>query len=203
MPKISDDRRSDRRRQIIDAAQRCFMRNGFDATSIADIIAESGLSAGSLYGHFENKSDIIRQVISEVLTERATDAAALLARDPLPEPSQLVAEYIGRLRTGTGSEIRIHTWSACLRDPELKSVFADFAAQFTRLHEPYMRAWLEQQGLDAATAAHRAGPLVQVLRGLYQGLVVQVALDPKAQPDTYLSGVRWLDFGTIAEGDGS
>jgi AcrR family transcriptional regulator len=201
MPKISDDRRTDRRRQIIEAAQRCFMRNGFEATSIADIIAESGLSAGSLYVHFENKVDIIRQVASEVLTERATDAAAIVARDPLPEPSQLVAEYLDRLRTG--SEIRIHTWSACLRDPELRSVFADFAAQFARLHEAYMRTWLEQQGLDPAEAAHRAAPLVQVLRGICQGFVIQLALDPKADPDTYLSGVRWLDFGTATEEDGS
>ena len=196
MPKISDDRRTDRRRQIIDAAQHCFMRNGFEATTMADIIAESGLSAGSLYVHFENKVDIIRQVASEVVNERAADAAALVARDPLPEPSQLVADYLDRLRTGTGSEIRIHTWSACLRDPELRSVFADFAEQFGRLHETYMRAWLEQQGVDAATAADRAAPLAQVLRGICQGFVVQLALDPHADPATYLAGVGWLGFGT-------
>jgi AcrR family transcriptional regulator len=203
MPKISDDRRTDRRRQIIDAAQRCFMRNGFEATSMADIIAESGLSAGSLYVHFENKVDIIRQVASEVLTERAVDAAALVARDPLPAPSQLVAEYLDRLRSGTGSDIRIHTWSACLRDPELRAVFADFAGQFSRLHETYMRTWLEQQGHDAEMAAHRAPALVQVLRGICQGFVIQLALDPMADADTYLSGVRWLDFGATAPGEGS
>jgi len=202
MPKISDDRRTDRRRQIIDAAQRCFMRNGFEATSMADIIAESGLSAGSLYVHFENKVDIIRQVASEVLTERAVDAATLVDRDPLPPPSQLVAEYLDRLQGGTGADIRIHTWSACLRDPELRSVFADFAEQFSRLNETYMRTWLEQQGVDEATAAHRAAPLVQVMRGICQGFVIQLALDPMADADTYLSGVRWLDFGASA-GEGS
>ena len=200
MPKISDDRRTDRRRQIIEAAQRCFMRNGFDATSMADIVAESGLSAGSLYVHFENKVDIIRQVAMEVIGERAADAAALVARDPLPDPSQLVAEYLDRLRSGSGAEIRIHTWSTCLRDPELRTVFADFAAQFAQLHEAYMQAWLEQQGLDPATAAQRAAPMVQVLRGICQGFVVQLALDPRARPDTYLAGVRWLDFGTATEG---
>ena len=203
MPKISDDRRTDRRRQIIEAAQRCFMRNGFEATSMADIIAESGLSAGSLYVHFENKVDIVRQVASQVLTDRAADAAGLATRDPLPEPSQIITEYLDRLRAGTGADIRIHTWSACLRDPELRSVFADFAAQFAGLHETYMCTWLEQQGLDAATAARRAAPLVQVLRGICQGFVIQLALDPRADPDTYLAGVRWLDFGTTAEGDGS
>jgi AcrR family transcriptional regulator len=202
MPKISDDRRTDRRRQIIEAAQNCFMRNGFEATSMADIITESGMSAGSLYAYFENKVDIVRHVASEVVTERAADAAAIAARDPLPDPSQLVAEYLTRLRSGAGSEIRIHTWSACLRDPELRSVFAEFAEQFARLHETYMRVWLEQQGLDAETAAQRAAPLVQVLRGICLGAVIQLALDPNADPDTYLAGVRCLDFGTTPEQDG-
>ena len=203
MPKISDDRRTDRRRQIIEAAQRCFMRNGFEATSMADIIAESGVSAGSLYVHFENKVDIIRQVASEVLTERAVDAATLVDRDPLPPPSQLVAEYLDRLQGGTGADIRIHTWSACLRDPELRSVFADFAEQFSRLNETYMRTWLEQQGVDEATAAHRAAPLVQVMRGICQGFVIQLALDPTADPDSYLSGARLLDVGAAASREGS
>lgn len=203
MPKISDDRRTDRRRQIIEAAQRCFMRNGFDATSMADIIAESGVSAGSLYVHFENKVDIIRQVASEVLTERAVDAATLISRDPLPPPSQLVAEYLDRLSRGTGADIRIHTWSACLRDPELRSAFAEFAGRFSSLHETYMRAWLEQQGVDPETAAHRAPLLVQVMRGICQGFVIQLALDPAADPETYLSGVRLLDFGATASGEGS
>jgi hypothetical protein len=121
----------------------------------------------------------------------------------LPDPSQVIAEYLDRLLAGTGADIRIHTWSACLRDPELRSVFAEFASQFARLHETYMRSWLEQQGLDAATAARRAAPLVQVLRGICQGFVIQLALDPKADPVTYLEGVRWLDFATTADQEGS
>ena len=43
MPKISDDRRSQRRRQIAAAALRCFIRQGFEATSMADIVTDSAL----------------------------------------------------------------------------------------------------------------------------------------------------------------
>lgn len=50
------------RSKIADAALPCFTRNGFAATSMADIIAESGLSAGSIYSHFESKTDLIRFV---------------------------------------------------------------------------------------------------------------------------------------------
>ena len=37
MPKISEEKRQARRLQILDAASRCFARDGFHATSMADI----------------------------------------------------------------------------------------------------------------------------------------------------------------------
>ena len=52
MPKVSDAHRAARRRQILDAARRRFVRNGFHATSMQDIFAEAGLSAGAVYRYF-------------------------------------------------------------------------------------------------------------------------------------------------------
>lgn len=48
-----------RRRQILDAALRCFARKGFHQTSMQEICAESGLSAGALYRYFPSKSELI------------------------------------------------------------------------------------------------------------------------------------------------
>ena len=56
MPKVSEEYRTARRSEIARAALRCFARKGFDATSMADIIAESGLSAGAIYGHYKSKN---------------------------------------------------------------------------------------------------------------------------------------------------
>ena len=59
MPKISDIQRETRRRQILDAALRCFSRDGFHATTTADIVRESGVSQGTLYLYFATKDDIV------------------------------------------------------------------------------------------------------------------------------------------------
>ena len=59
MPKISDERRAERRAQILDAARRCFHGQGLHATSMADIIKASGLSAGAVYGYFASKEDLV------------------------------------------------------------------------------------------------------------------------------------------------
>ena len=49
MPKISEARRDERRQQILDAGLRCFSRDGFHATTTADIVREAGVKAGTAF----------------------------------------------------------------------------------------------------------------------------------------------------------
>ena len=49
MPKISEAAKEAKRTQILDAAVRCFARTGYYATTIEDIVQETGLSRGVLY----------------------------------------------------------------------------------------------------------------------------------------------------------
>jgi AcrR family transcriptional regulator len=51
--------------QILDAAERAFAADGYDATSTNQIAAEAGISPGSLYQYFQNK-----QAIAEALCHR-------------------------------------------------------------------------------------------------------------------------------------
>ena len=55
-----------------------FARKGFQATSMADIIAESGLSAGGIYGLYKSKEDLIQVAIAELL-ELPVDASPHIA----------------------------------------------------------------------------------------------------------------------------
>lgn len=51
-----------RRQQVLDAATRCFLREGFHGTSIARISREAGMSAGHIYHYFENKEAIVEGI---------------------------------------------------------------------------------------------------------------------------------------------
>lgn len=53
---------SQTRQLILESALRCFARKGYLRTSMDDIVAESGLSKGTLYWHFENKSDLFNNL---------------------------------------------------------------------------------------------------------------------------------------------
>lgn len=52
-------RQSDRRAEILDAAERCFARAGFHRASMQDICAEAGMSPGNLYRYFPSKEALI------------------------------------------------------------------------------------------------------------------------------------------------
>ncbi len=50
---------SDRRAEILAAAQRCFVRSGFHGASMHDICSEAGMSPGNLYRYFPSKEALI------------------------------------------------------------------------------------------------------------------------------------------------
>jgi AcrR family transcriptional regulator len=59
MSRPSPQRQTDRREEILDAAQRCFARYGFHQSSMQEICAEAQISPGGLYRYFASKEAII------------------------------------------------------------------------------------------------------------------------------------------------
>ena len=57
------------RDKIIDAAYQEIYRHGFQAASLSNILAKTGLTKGALYHHFPNKNDLGFAVIDEVIRE--------------------------------------------------------------------------------------------------------------------------------------
>jgi AcrR family transcriptional regulator len=51
------------RDRILDVAEDLFARHGFSGTSMRDIAGEAGLTAASLYNHFEGKDDLYGAVL--------------------------------------------------------------------------------------------------------------------------------------------
>src|SRR5919109_4410253 len=65
MPRITEQRRTARRAEIVAAARRCFSRDGFHQTSMPDIAAEAGVSTGAPYRYFAGKDDIILEIAGD------------------------------------------------------------------------------------------------------------------------------------------
>lgn len=59
MPRLKPDTQRARREHILDAAEHCFARSGFHATSMQDICREARVSPGALYVYFASKEELI------------------------------------------------------------------------------------------------------------------------------------------------
>ncbi len=57
-PKVTEEYRNNVRDKILQSAAALFSQNGYHTTSMDDIVKESGLSKGAIYGYFKSKDDL-------------------------------------------------------------------------------------------------------------------------------------------------
>jgi AcrR family transcriptional regulator len=193
MPRVSEDHLAARRRQILDAARACFARNGFHATSMQDVVAESGLSMGAVYRYFKSKDDLIQAIAEDVVGMLVGQVDHLIDARPLPPLTQVLDGVLSvvEIQTGPDGAVRmaIQVWAEALRNPRLSDllarVYPTIRAAFVRLAA---RAREEGQ-LPARTDPEQAG---SVLFGLVPGYFLQLVLVGDINRADYLAGLDAL-----------
>lgn len=192
MPKVSEEHKESRRRQIIDAAWVCFARNGFHKTSMPDVFAEAGLSAGAVYRYFSGKEALIA-AIAEVSTQQFMDTIDARAQAPrlLPLDELLpgIMEDLAALGGGTPAPMAPQVWSEMMREPQLAMTVGDM---LERVHERLAAACRRYQGDGAFAADIDPGAVARVLMALLQGWIVQWNLLGLASHQQMRTGVRQL-----------
>ena len=195
MPKVSEQHREKRRDQIVDAALRCFSVKGFQRTSMADIIAESGLSAGAIYGHFAGKQQLALAVAQRILGNRMLEFGDRLHADgELPPPSAMLRLMMSGL-TGEIHDIGVlvQLWGEGVTDPEMSHMIGPIFGEVSGVMGPYLQRWAaERRGLAPDAADAWARDIIPVFLGLGQGYIIQSALLPDFDPDRYFRGVAAL-----------
>jgi AcrR family transcriptional regulator len=81
MQEARAQRQSDRRTEILDAAERCFARDGFHKASMQDICGEAEMSPGNLYRYFPSKDALIAGICER---NRADAVASFAMVDQAP-----------------------------------------------------------------------------------------------------------------------
>lgn len=188
MPKVSDAHRESRREQITAAALACFAEKGFQRTSMADIIAASGLSAGAIYLHFESKQQIALAVGRRVLGRRLGDLDAT-AEGGLADPIATLRMLMGGMVDDLlDTRLLMQLWGEATTDPEMGAlvteIFETLRAALTR----YLAAWAGRHGV--ADPERWAADRFPALLALAQGFMVQRALLPGFDADAYFAAVR-------------
>jgi TetR/AcrR family transcriptional regulator, transcriptional repressor for nem operon len=63
--RYSPEHKTATRRRIVSAAARQFRARGLEAVSVADVMAEAGLTHGGFYAHFASKDDLVAEALRE------------------------------------------------------------------------------------------------------------------------------------------
>jgi AcrR family transcriptional regulator len=193
MPKIRPETSIARRGEILEAAEICFARQGFHQTTIRDVIRESGLSAGCIYGYFATKEDLI-EAIGE--WRHARDAALLTPRDgsmdPISTLRELARNFLMDLQNKDALRTRrvgVQLWAEALRSPEVLSqvtggIHAPLAV-LIKLLQRGQRQGLVSKKIDPAAIA-------RTIVSVFQGYVLQRVWGEPFEASDALQGFETL-----------
>jgi DNA-binding transcriptional regulator YbjK len=175
---VSEDRRADRRTEILDAAVRLIGRDGRKAVTHRAVAEEAGVPLGSTTYYFDSREDLLGQALQHVAAEQTARhdalAAELAAIDSVPELARrLIEELVTIVRDRTAYIAEYELWLEAARRPELRES---------------ARAWCEAEraalaGGLAAVGSSDPATDARLVAAVLDGLGVQVltADDPVAE----------------------
>ena len=180
IPKL-DQATLDRRRQhILRAAELCFARDGFHATTIADVRKQAGVSTGAIYTYFPDKESMIRAIL-----ERARDDRRRQLEDvPLGTEGSLarafvLLEWVNAIfsrQGGHAARVDVNLWAEALRNERVKKIARGALHEATLAVSAVATPRSREAGVDPNAVA-------SVLIALFLGLEVQTAVGMPLQRD--------------------
>jgi len=106
MPKISDERRAERREQILASARRCFAEHGYEGATVVRLEEATGLSRGAIFNYFGSKEELFVELamqdtarMSELWVNEGLEAVVREIIELDPDWLGVYLELIQRVRT--------------------------------------------------------------------------------------------------------
>ena len=114
VPKISEERRTERREQILEGARRCFAENGYEGATVVRLEDEIGLSRGAIFNYFPSKEDLFIELavrdsarMSEIWINDGLEAVVREVVELDPAWLSVYLELFRRIRTDADFRGRI------------------------------------------------------------------------------------------------
>jgi AcrR family transcriptional regulator len=195
MPKVTDAHRLARRQQIVDAARTCVAEQGFHKTTMADVIRESGLSAGAVYGYFKSKDEIVAAIADDALASVDQLFKGLMASDkPLTPADVLEAtlEHVIRIAEGHDTDVTrvgVQAWAEALHN---EKIHATAREKYTLLRGHFVDVARRAQADGTISPDANPEYVAQVLFGMIPGFILQRLILGDVTPASFAAGLTAL-----------
>ncbi|MCJ0977578.1 TetR/AcrR family transcriptional regulator [Rhodococcus sp. ARC_M12] len=159
---VREQRKAERRQQLLDAAASLFAERGFTSVRLEDLGAAVGISGPAVYRHFPNKEAVLVELmvgISEYLLGGGRDVIG--SRDVDADTVQALVDFHLDFAFETPAFIRI-------QDRDLQSLPEGARRKVRRMQREYVELWVavlcavdpELNEADARTTAHAVFGLI-------------------------------------------
>lgn len=161
---------------------------------MADIIAESGLSAGAIYNHFRSKDEILVSVAASLVQSQLLRTMESVERNgETPTPSRIVEialTTIGESSIEDGmplSMLIIQFWAEAVVNPVVLGLMQEqMKAIKNGFFEPLQRWARTEARMSSRRATRWAEDTIQLLISIMSGYVIQRNVFPDFDARSYL-----------------
>ena len=216
MPRVTAAYRERQTDRILQAAEECFARSGFQAASMDEVIAAAGMSSSTVYRYFpEGKRSLIRAVLTRrmgPLVERIKriaeseepldferdfiEALTLLnyqrhgaAADSRADRQDGAREAPDDVGLSSWAPLAYHAWGELTRDPEMSVLVQE---SYRDIHGGLTR--LCRNGQRVGTISRRLSPdqMASLIQSVSFGLIVEQLISGRADVEGAAASLRQL-----------
>lgn len=190
-------RRSETRQRLIDAAQVVFAARGFHGASVEDIAERAGYTRGAFYSNFEDKHDVLLALYDQRIETEIAEISRVISGASSP------ADLLGALRSRstTTFDANWHMLSMelslyAMRNPAVRP---KFATRMRALRVAYARAIKKQFALAGIEPPAPLADLALTLQAVDEAIPTQHAIDPDAvDRDSFFDAITLLFRAAVA-----
>ena len=190
----------DRRAQILRAAATVFARRGYHRARMDDIVAESGLSKGSLYWYFTSKEELATALVRQTLAVHERGLAESVAETGLPPMAR--AERVTRRFARAVAEPREHAplslelLALAQHVPDIKRHYSEYHARYLDQIAILLREARPENPAPEEQVAHTALAIACIVDGMLLRWVL--APEPFVLEDELRAAVATVVRGYLA-----
>lgn len=175
----------ERAEQILTAAKKCFLEKGFFATKMDEIAAESGLSKGGIYFHFDSKQEIFRALVQQEFDDAVNTMDAITdSADAVSAKLATLGMHFGELfEQSDNPRFGLIMGEMGLRDPEVQQLLATLQKMYFERIERLLHLSMEQgemRRVDPRAAA-------VFFKGVIDGIQINYAIGVEIDLETVIA----------------
>lgn len=181
-----------KRNDIAMACKDLFIKNGIDAVTVSQIAKEAGVGKGTVYDYFENKEDIVFEIVNTLMLVHNEKKVQKLSN--YNTVKEKVKEYFNFFSSKEDSDLRslyLHFVSISLKNPSEKMI--EFNNQITKYYFEWFVSIL-QEGIDKQELHEDSISLAKGLYVLGEGILIKNSLtngsmNTKVEIDNYVDSL--------------